>query len=110
MKIGAVPENLSERRALKAGIVPIPLVESVSLAKTRVVMAAVLLDFMFAMTSASKTWSEAEIAGWQKEAGLAPREPIYFPGSRDYGQQAAVKPSAAPGLEVLDRPAPHKAP
>ncbi len=54
--------------------------------------AAVLLDFIFAMTSASKTWSEAEIAAWQKEAGLEPRQPIYFPRSKDYGQQTAVKP------------------
>jgi SAM-dependent methyltransferase len=58
--------------------------------------ADVLLDFVFAMTSAAKTWSEAEIAGWQKEAGLEPREPIYFPRSQVYGQQAAVKPSVAP--------------
>ena len=53
---------------------------------------AVLLDFVFAMTSASQTWSEAEIAGWQQEAGLVPREPVYFSDSRDFGQQAAVKP------------------
>jgi SAM-dependent methyltransferase len=53
---------------------------------------AVLLDFNFAMTSASKTWSEGEIASWQKEAGLVPRETIYFPPSRDYGQQVAEKP------------------
>ena len=58
----------------------------------------VLLDFLFAMTSKSNTWSEAEIAAWQKEAGLAPRQPVYFPRSRDYGQQAAVKPKrTAPG-------------
>jgi hypothetical protein len=52
----------------------------------------ILLDFLFSMTSASKTWSEEEIAGWQREAGLEPRETMYFPGSRDYGQQAAFKP------------------
>jgi ubiquinone/menaquinone biosynthesis C-methylase UbiE len=52
----------------------------------------ILLDFIFAMTSAANTWSEAEIAGWQREAGLAPSETIYFPRSRDYGQQTAVKP------------------
>jgi SAM-dependent methyltransferase len=52
----------------------------------------VLLDFMFAMTSPSQTWSEEQIAAWQREAGLAPLETIYFPGSRGYGQQAAVKP------------------
>lgn len=57
----------------------------------------VLLDFVFAMTSASKTWSEAEIAGWQKEAGLEPRPPVYFPRSRDYGQQAADKLFSPPG-------------
>jgi predicted O-methyltransferase YrrM len=55
---------------------------------------AILLDFLFSMTSASKTWTEEEIAGWQKDAGLEPREPVYFPGSRDYGQQAADKTTA----------------
>jgi predicted O-methyltransferase YrrM len=53
---------------------------------------AILLDFLFAMTSASNTWSEEEIAGWQREAGLVPDEPVYFAGSSDYGQQTARKP------------------
>ena len=56
--------------------------------------AALLLDFLFAMTSPSQTWSEDEIAAWQEAAGLVPLKTIYFPGSRDYGQQAAVKPGA----------------
>jgi predicted O-methyltransferase YrrM len=52
----------------------------------------ILLDFLFSMTSAAKTWSEEEITTWQREAGLEPRETVYFPGSSDYGQQSAVKP------------------
>ena len=52
----------------------------------------VLLDFFFSMTSPAQTWSQAEIASWQEEAGLLVRKAIYFRGSRDYGQQVAVKP------------------
>lgn len=55
---------------------------------------AVLLDFLFSMTSPSQTWSEEEIASWQEDAGLLPRRTIYFPGSRDYGQQVALKSGA----------------
>lgn len=53
---------------------------------------AVLLDFFFSMTSPAQTWSQEEIASWQEEAGLLVRKAIYFRGSRDYGQQVAVKP------------------
>ncbi|MDQ4074765.1 MAG: methyltransferase [Chloroflexota bacterium] len=51
-----------------------------------------LLDLYYALTSEVGTWTYEEMAGWQREAGLAPRKPIRFrlgPGS---GQQVAVKP------------------
>jgi SAM-dependent methyltransferase len=51
----------------------------------------VLLDFVFALTSPSQTWTETQIAAWQKEAGLTPLQPIYFPNAPAYGQQPAVK-------------------
>ncbi|HMF19542.1 MAG TPA: class I SAM-dependent methyltransferase [Gemmataceae bacterium] len=35
-----------------------------------------LLDLFFAVTSLSGTWSQAELAGWQQEAGLTPLKPI----------------------------------
>ena len=35
-----------------------------------------LLDLFFAVTSLSGTWSQAELAGWQQEAGLQPHKPI----------------------------------
>jgi hypothetical protein len=34
------------------------------------------------MTSPSQTWSEAEIAGWQKAASLSLQETIYFSPTR----------------------------
>jgi 2-polyprenyl-3-methyl-5-hydroxy-6-metoxy-1,4-benzoquinol methylase len=52
---------------------------------------AALLDFYFALTSTSGTWSPEEMAGWQRAAGLEPRRVIRFrtlPGS---GIQAARK-------------------
>lgn len=52
---------------------------------------AALLEFYFALTSESGTWSPDEMAEWQRGAGLEPRRPIRFrtlPGS---GIQAAVK-------------------
>ncbi len=50
-----------------------------------------LLDLYFAMTSESGTWSVAEIAGWQREAGLQPRRPVYFRSIPGTAQQAAVR-------------------
>jgi SAM-dependent methyltransferase len=35
-----------------------------------------LLEFYFALTSQSGTWSVEEMAGWQRDAGLKPRRPI----------------------------------
>ena len=37
-----------------------------------------LLDLYFALTSQSGTWSVAEIAGWQRDAGLSPMPPIHL--------------------------------
>ncbi len=37
-----------------------------------------LMDLYFAMTSCSGTWSEAEIAGWLREAGLRAGKPVRF--------------------------------
>ena len=51
-----------------------------------------LLEFYFALTSQSGTWAVAEIAGWQRAAGLAPRRPIRFRTAPGVGIQAAAKP------------------
>jgi len=37
-----------------------------------------LLDLYYALTSASGTWSVDEMTGWQIDAGLTPRRPIYL--------------------------------
>jgi 2-polyprenyl-3-methyl-5-hydroxy-6-metoxy-1,4-benzoquinol methylase len=50
-----------------------------------------LLGLYFALTSRSGTWSFAEMAAWQREAGLRPKRPIRFLTSPGSGQQAAVK-------------------
>lgn len=52
-----------------------------------------LLDFYFALTSRSGTWTAGEIAGWQREAGLEPRRAIKFLSAPGIGIQAATKPS-----------------
>lgn len=51
-----------------------------------------LLEFYFAMTSQSGTWSPEEIAEWQRAAGLDPRRPIKFRTVPGVGVQAAAKP------------------
>ncbi|HEV8578430.1 MAG TPA: methyltransferase [Thermoanaerobaculia bacterium] len=51
-----------------------------------------LLDLYFALTSQSGTWSFAEIAEWQREAGLEPLKPVKFVTVPGNGQQSAVKP------------------
>ena len=48
-----------------------------------------LLDFYFALTSQSGTWSPEEMAGWQRAAGLKPRRPISFRSVPGFGMQAA---------------------
>lgn len=50
-----------------------------------------LLGLYFALTSSSGTWSFAEMAAWQREAGLRPKRPVRFLTSPGSGQQAAVK-------------------
>ena len=51
-----------------------------------------LLDFYFAMTSESGTWSAEEMISWQRGAGLRPRKTMRLRIARDVGVQAAVKP------------------
>jgi SAM-dependent methyltransferase len=48
-----------------------------------------LLDFYFALTSQSGTWSPEEMAAWQRLAGLEPRRPIRLRGVPGVGIQAA---------------------
>lgn len=50
-----------------------------------------LLDLYFALTSQAGTWSYAEMANWQAQAGLKPKKPIRFRTVPGMGQQAAVK-------------------
>lgn len=52
-----------------------------------------LTDLYFAVTSESGTWSFAELAGWQRAAGLHPRRPIRLLTAPGGGLQMAVKPS-----------------
>ncbi|HEY0513681.1 MAG TPA: class I SAM-dependent methyltransferase [Thermoanaerobaculia bacterium] len=52
-----------------------------------------LLDLYFALTSEAGTWSFAEMADWQREAGLKPRRPLKFRTAPGNGQQSAVKPA-----------------
>jgi SAM-dependent methyltransferase len=51
-----------------------------------------MLEFYFALTSQSGTWSPQEMAAWQREAGLEPRRPIRFRTVPGAGIQAATKP------------------
>ena len=51
-----------------------------------------MLEFYFALTSQSGTWSPQEMAAWQREAGLEPRRPIRFRTVPGAGIQAAKKP------------------
>jgi SAM-dependent methyltransferase len=50
-----------------------------------------LLEFYFALTSQSGTWTPDEMAGWQRAAGLDPRRPIRLRTVPGGGIQAAVK-------------------
>jgi 2-polyprenyl-3-methyl-5-hydroxy-6-metoxy-1,4-benzoquinol methylase len=52
-----------------------------------------LLDFNFALTSRSGTWTPAEIADWQRQAGLQPRPAVHLRSVPGTGIQAAVRPS-----------------
>jgi cyclopropane fatty-acyl-phospholipid synthase-like methyltransferase len=51
-----------------------------------------LLEFYFALTSQSGTWTPEEIASWQREADLEPRRPVRLRTAPSGGIQAAVKP------------------
>jgi SAM-dependent methyltransferase len=54
---------------------------------------AVLLgDLFFATTSQAGTWSLAEMADWQRAAGLVPKKPVRFLSLPGGGQQSAMKP------------------
>ena len=50
-----------------------------------------LSDLYFALTSQAGSWSLAEIAEWQRDAGLKPRKPAWFRTLPDTGQQVAVR-------------------
>jgi 2-polyprenyl-3-methyl-5-hydroxy-6-metoxy-1,4-benzoquinol methylase len=51
-----------------------------------------LLDFYFALTSESGTWSSDQMADWQRSAGLTPGKPTQLPAG-NVGLQAATKPA-----------------
>lgn len=51
-----------------------------------------LTDLYFAVTSEAGTWSFAEMADWQRAAGLRPRRPIRLVTAPGGGLQAARKP------------------
>jgi SAM-dependent methyltransferase len=50
-----------------------------------------LLEFYFALTSQSGTWTPEEMADWQRSAGLEPKRPIRFRTTPGGGIQAAIK-------------------
>jgi 2-polyprenyl-3-methyl-5-hydroxy-6-metoxy-1,4-benzoquinol methylase len=50
-------------------------------------------DFYFALTSRAGTWTFAEMAGWQRAAGLLPRKPIRLLMAPGTGLQVATKPA-----------------
>jgi SAM-dependent methyltransferase len=50
-----------------------------------------LLEFYFALTSQSGTWTPEEMADWQRAAGLAPKRAIRLRSVPGGGIQAAVK-------------------
>jgi 2-polyprenyl-3-methyl-5-hydroxy-6-metoxy-1,4-benzoquinol methylase len=70
----AIVDMLRSRSAKDAGQVP------------------ALLEFYFALTSESGTWTPEEMAGWQRQAGLEPRRAIRFRTLPGAGIQAAFKP------------------
>ena len=50
-------------------------------------------DFYFALTSQAGTWTFAEMAAWQGEAGLLPRRPMRLFTGPAMGLQVAMKPT-----------------
>jgi SAM-dependent methyltransferase len=59
-----------------------------------------LTDLYFALTSASGTWSFAEMASWQRAAGLRPRRPLRLLTGPGAGLQIAVKPKTTHPAQV----------
>jgi SAM-dependent methyltransferase len=51
-----------------------------------------LYDLYFALTSEAGTWSFAEMADWQRQAGLKIRRPIRLRIAPGMGLQVAAKP------------------
>jgi SAM-dependent methyltransferase len=49
-----------------------------------------LLEFYFALTSRSGTWTHQEMESWQRDAGMRPRRPIRFRTAPGVGIQAAT--------------------
>lgn len=54
-----------------------------------------LFDLYFHLTSASGTWSFAEMAEWQRAAGLRPRKPMRLRRTPGFGVQVASRPRQA---------------
>jgi SAM-dependent methyltransferase len=52
-----------------------------------------LMEFYFALTSQSGTWTPAEMASWQRDAGLRPSRPMKFRMTPGAGAQVGTKPS-----------------
>jgi SAM-dependent methyltransferase len=52
-----------------------------------------LLEFYFALTSQSGTWTPEEMAAWQRDGGLEPKRPIRLRTVPGGGIQVATKPS-----------------
>jgi hypothetical protein len=51
-----------------------------------------LFDLYFALTSEAGTWTFAEMAAWQRDAGLVPGKPIRLRTAPGMGLQTAAKP------------------
>jgi hypothetical protein len=51
------------------------------------------MEFYFALTSQSGTWTGQEMAAWQREAGMRPAGPMRFRTVPGAGAQIATKPS-----------------
>jgi predicted O-methyltransferase YrrM len=52
-----------------------------------------LLEFYFALTSQSGTWTSQEMAVWQRDAGMRPRRPLRFRTAPGVGARIAAKPA-----------------
>jgi SAM-dependent methyltransferase len=52
-----------------------------------------LMEFYFALTSQSGTWTPEEMAAWQRDAGLRPKRALRFRTAPGTGAQVAIKAS-----------------